>query len=175
MGGGGPQGPGGFRQDYHAFFRGLTNLLQIASSGIGLVSFGKMFGVMVWKLIKNICSKSLSGVKYIGSLIFLNRVSMKIIGGALKRGRSVSDSKSIIDFLMKSLFAIGVLALTYIGFSIKRLSAEETESKLIEAIQKRKLEEESKLKEKFSSGNIYLISIRLGKWRLRAKGRRSQV
>ena len=128
--GGLPQGqPGGFRQDYHTVFAGLKNLLQIAYSGLGLFSFGKLFGTMAWNLVKNIAKKFLKGAKLIYGLIFLNKVSAKIINGAVQRARSVS-ADSAAGIFVKALFAVAIACIVAVGFLQASHSLDEDEDRI---------------------------------------------
>ncbi len=131
MGGmsGQPGQPGGFRHDYHTVFNGLKSLLQLAYSGLGLFSFGKLFGNMAWNLIKTIAKKFFSGAKYVYGLLFLNRVSAKIINGAVHRARSVSP-QHIPSLFVKTLFGIAIACIAAVWFLNASSSLEEEEEKV---------------------------------------------
>ena len=131
MGGipGQPGGPGGFRQDYRTVFAGLNNILQILYSGLGLFSFGKLFGSMVFNLVKGIAKKMLQGGKWLYHLLFLNRVSAKIINGAVYRARSVRPA-NMGSYFMKILFTVGVIIFGICWFLIREERLEEEERKI---------------------------------------------
>ena len=131
MGGmpGQPGGPNGFRQNYQGFFHGLQNLLQILYSGLGLFAFGKLFGSMVFNMVKAISKKCFQGTKYLLSLVFMNRVSIKIINGAISRAKSVSES-SVGAVMAKALFAIGMACIGAVWFLMREDSLAEEERRL---------------------------------------------
>ena len=110
-------------------FAGLKNLLQIAYSGIGLFSFGKMFGSMAWNLVKNIAKKFFKGVKFMYGLIFLNKISAKIINGAVQRARSVS-ADSAPSIFVKALFAVAIACIVAVGFMQASHSLDEDEDRI---------------------------------------------
>jgi hypothetical protein len=131
MGGvpGQPGDPNGFQQNYQGFFLGLQNLLQILYSGLGLFAFGKLFGSMVFNMVKTIAKKFFQGTKYILSLVFMNKVSIKIINGAISRAKTVSES-SVGSIMAKALFTIGMACIGAVWFLMREDSLAEEEQRL---------------------------------------------
>ena len=126
----GQQGqPGGFRHSYQTVFSGFQNLLQMLYSGLGLFAFGKLFGSMVYKMVKAIATRFFRGTKYILSLIFLNRISIKVINGAIKRA-STSGEATVGGIMAKALFTIGVLCMGAVWFLIRQDHLAEEEYRL---------------------------------------------
>ena len=136
---------GGFRQDYHTFFAGLKNLLQILYSGLGLFSFGKIFFSMSFNLIKTICRKCLSGAKYTYALIFLNRHSAKVINGILSNPPKPDGSRSsdFFGLLAKVLMALALMTVAFVYYMMRDASMEEEEQMLKTQAQRRRIEEEA--------------------------------
>lgn len=139
--GGQPGGPNGFRQNYQGFFSGLQNLLQILYSGLGLFAFGKMFGTMVINMIKAIAKKCFQGTKYLLALIFMNRISMKIINGAMARAKAVSGS-SVGAIMAKALFTVGVSCIAAVWFLMREDALAEEERRLRASALKRAREQD---------------------------------
>lgn len=111
--------PGSFRQNYQNIFSGFQNLLQVLYSGLGLFAFGKLFGSMVYKMVKAIASRFFKGSKYIFSLIFMNRVSIKVINGAIARAKTVSQS-SVGSIMVKAFFTAGLLSIGAAWFLMRQ-------------------------------------------------------
>lgn len=148
MNGMNPNGrPGGFRQDYHTVFAGLKNLLQISYSGLGLLAFGKLFGKMVFNLIKTIGRKTASGIKYLFGVFFLNRYSAKVINGAVYRAKmeaqqsGFSSPSSFATAMVKIIFGIGALAMSVFWYLSKDHELDEHE-KALDCLINRRMEDE---------------------------------
>ena len=141
----GQQGPGGFRQDYQNFFNGLRNLFQILYSGLGLFSFGKLFGSMVVSMVKNILKKLAASGKWIIGALFMNRISAKIINGAVQRASSVADSpQAASNIFVKALFAVAILGTSALWFLQREDSLAERERILKAQVELRRREAELK-------------------------------
>ena len=141
----GQNGPRGFRQDYQTFFNGLRNLFQILYSGLGLFSFGKLFGSMVLSMVKSIVKKLISSGKWVIGALFMNRVSAKIINGAVERASAVSDSPNAASSIfVKALFAVAILGTSTLWFLQREDSIAERERILKAQVELRRREEELK-------------------------------
>ena len=142
-------GPGGFRQDYHTFFAGMKSMLQILYSGLGLFSFGKLFGGMVFNMVRAIAKRFFKGAKYLYSLVFLNKISAKIINGALSHAHPSPGSPSFFSFLVKLLFGLGILLFSAAMFMMKEHGLEEEES-IIRAAARNRIAEQQRREEELN-------------------------
>lgn len=76
---------GGLRQDYQQVFQGLRAMLQMGFSAFGLYTYGKMFGNMMFKILKFSLRKCKDLGKKILALTLFNRFSTKILNGVFRK------------------------------------------------------------------------------------------
>lgn len=148
-------GPGGFQQEYHGFFNGLRQLLQISFSGFSLYAYGKIFASMVWKMTKYLASKIVDGGRWLLAFFIFNRYSTKIMNGVVSKIKTQDSAAYVSKTMFQGLLMIGALGLSILWFMARSNTMDEEELKMIQRAKRRRMIIEEQKKRQLRCKDIF--------------------